>query len=279
MQERGQVMSRKGWQGFSALVLGVALVLALAGAGRAGPILERIQQRGELRVGTAPNFPPLEARAKDGSIIGFDMDLARHIARAMKVRLEVVAMPLKELLPALERGELDLVLSGLTITPQRNLKVVFVGPYLVAGQTVLVRREVAGKVRSVADLNHPRYTVVASAHTTAAEAVRRVLPRARLITAQGEDRAFGLLLAGKAQAMVADLPFCTVMAFRHRDQGLVHLDTPFTFEPLGIAIPQGDPDLANWLGNFLTLLRGTGILDRMGNRWFRDAGWMRQLAP
>jgi|Deesub1362A_J573_1020465.scaffolds.fasta_scaffold01195_2 polar amino acid transport system substrate-binding protein len=272
-------MSHKGLQRFWALVLCVALVLGLAAVGWAGPVLARIQQRGELRVGTEPNFPPLEARAKDGSIIGFDMDLARHIARAMGVKLKVVAMPLKELLPALERGELDMAISGLTITPKRNLKVVFVGPYLMAGQTALVRREVAAKVRSVADLNRSRYTVVASADTTAAEAVRRLLPKARLITVPGEDRAIKLLLAGKAQAMVADLPFCTVMAFRHRDQGLLHLDTPFTFEPLGIAIAQGDPDLANWLANFLTLLRGTGILDRMGERWFRDASWMKQLAP
>ncbi len=262
-----------------ALVWAVGLVLGLAGAGWAGPVLSRIQERGELRVGCEPNFPPLEARAKDGSIIGFDMDLARHIARAMGVRLKVEAMPLKELLPALERGELDLALSGLTITPERNLKVVFVGPYLVAGQTALVGREVAGRVRSVADLNHARYTVVAGAHTTAAEAVRRLLPKARLVTVPGEDQAIKLLLAGKAQAMVADLPFCTVMAFRHRAQGLVHLDTPFTFEPLGIAMAQGDPDLANWLANFLTLLRGTGLLDRMGERWFRDASWMKQLAP
>jgi len=103
------------------------------------------------------------------------------------------------------------------------------------------------------------------------------LPKAKLVTTDGEQNALRLLLTDQAQAMVADMPFCAAMAFRHAGQGVVHLDVPLTFEPLGIAIAPGDPQLANWLGNFLTLLKGTGRLDSMGDYWFRDPSWLKRL--
>lgn len=260
------------------MILTLALTWAApAGVAHAGPVLDRILRAGDLRVGLDPSFPPLEATSKSGKVIGFDVDLAEEIARAMKVKLTLVEMPFQKLLPALGEGRLDMVISGVTITPERNLTVAFVGPYLLAGQTVLIPERLAGKVQSFEDLNATSYTVAAPRHTTAEAAVRSHLPQANLAAAEGEINALKLVLEGKADALVADLPFNAVMAFRHKDKGYVHLDSPFTFEPLGIAIPQGDPELANWLTNYLTILRGSGTLDRLGDRWFRDPGWMKSL--
>lgn len=253
------------------------VLLLLAAPAWAGPTLDGVISRGILRVGMDPTFPPLEAKAKDGTIIGFDVDLAGEIASAMGVRLKLVQVAFGELPDALAQGRIDMILSGMTITPRRNLTMVFVGPYLLAGQTILVKSALARKVHGYADLNSPEYTVAAARHTTAVQAIRRLLPRARLQEASGEQNALKLLLSGKAQALVADMPFNSVMAFRHRAQGVVHLDTPFTFEPLGIAIPPGDPELVNWLDNLLTLLRGSGRLDRLGDKWFRDPTWMKRL--
>jgi polar amino acid transport system substrate-binding protein len=92
----------------------------------ASPVLDRILQRGELVVGTAGSMPPLNMTTKAGKIIGFEADLAGYMATAMGVRLKLEAMPFSELLPALEAGSVDLVISGLTITPERNLKLSWV---------------------------------------------------------------------------------------------------------------------------------------------------------
>ncbi|MFH1061154.1 MAG: transporter substrate-binding domain-containing protein [Pseudomonadota bacterium] len=257
------------------LLLG--LVLITAGPAAAGPVLARVLAAGEVRVGLDPAFPPLEARNKKGDLVGFDVDLARLVAEALGVRLRLVDMPFPALLPALREGRLDLVLSGVTMTAQRNREVAFVGPYLVAGQTVLLRRGLMGRVRAPADLDRPDYTLAATRDTTAAEAARQSMPQARLIVTANEQEAFALVRAGKADAMVADMPYNAFMAFRHPEVGLIHLDSPFTFEPLGIVMAQGDPDLVNFLANLLTQLKGNGELDRIGQKWFQDPAWAKDI--
>ena len=261
------------------LVILFALVLTLTCplAAQAGKVLDRILQRRELRVGLDPTFPPLEALTKKGRLIGFDVDLAQLLASGLGVRLKLVQVPFKDLLPALRQGRLDMVISGLTITARRNRRVVFLGPYLMAGQTILIHHKMADRIRGPEDLNQPGITVVVPRDTTAEEVVRRLMPKARVLTTRGEMRAVKKLLKGQAQALVADLTFNSLMAFRYRSRGIIHLDTPFTFEPLGIAIAQGDPDLANWLHNQLFLLRGSGTLDRLGEKWFHDPTWIEKL--
>ncbi len=255
----------------------LALALLCPPLSQAGQVLERILEKQELRVGLDPTFPPLEAITKKGRLIGFDVDLAELLAAGLGVKLKLVQMPFKDLLPALARGRLDMVISGLTITARRNRKVVFIGPYLMAGQTILIHHKMADRIRGPEDLNKSDLTVVVPKDTTAEEVVRRLMPKARLITTRGEIKAVKKLLQGQAQALVSDLTFNSLMAFRYRSRGIIHLDTPFTFEPLGIAIPQGDPDLANWLHNQLFLLRGAGSLDRLGEKWFHDPTWIEKL--
>jgi len=258
-------------------LLYLILISFAAASAWAGPVLEAIKASGQLRVGLDPTFPPLEAKAKDGTLMGFDVDLALHIAQAMNVKPVLTETPFKDLLPALKAKKLDMAISGMTITPQRNLGFVFVGPYLLSGQTALIKDRLGSRVRRAVDLNSAAYVVAAAGHTTSAQAVRDWLPQAKLMTEDGEQNALRLLLTDQAQAMVADMPFCAAMAFRYAEQGVVHLDVPFTFEPLGIAIAPGDPELANWLSNFLTLLKGTGRLDIMGDYWFRDPSWLKRL--
>src|SRR5450759_3777039 len=114
-----------------ALACLVATFALLSGCVTAPPTaptaLQRILQKGELVVGTSGDQPPLVMKDKDGNLIGFEADLAGMMAAAMNVKLKLAPMGFSELLPALEAGKVDLVISGLTITPERNLKVAFMG--------------------------------------------------------------------------------------------------------------------------------------------------------
>jgi polar amino acid transport system substrate-binding protein len=92
------------------------------------PVIDRILQRGELVVGMAGNMPPMNMTTKEGELIGYEVDLARNMAAAMGVGTKIEVMRFAELLPALQSGKIDLILSNMTITPGRNLKVAFVGP-------------------------------------------------------------------------------------------------------------------------------------------------------
>ena len=118
------------------LALGCSSFGQFAGTSRSSR-LDRILQKGELRVGLTGDQPPLNMRSKSGSIIGLEVDMAEALAESMRLEVRLVPMPFADLLPALERGDVDLVISGVTITPARNARVAFAGPYFISGKSVL----------------------------------------------------------------------------------------------------------------------------------------------
>ncbi len=243
----------------------------------AGPVIDRILQRKELVVGISGNQPPLSATSSEGEIIGLDAELAQLIADTMGVKIKFEVMPFSELLSSLQARKVDMVLSGVTITPERNLKVAFAGPYFISGKSIVTTREKALSIESVADINSPSTTLVALKGSTSQDFVQKVVSQAKLVTTKNYDEALNLLLEGKADAMVADYPFCAVSAFRYREKQLIALDQPFTYEPIGIALPANDPLLLNWVENFLLTLEGSGALEMLTEKWFKDSSWLNKL--
>jgi polar amino acid transport system substrate-binding protein len=114
----------------SLVLCAVIVVGAVAPTMAAEGVLSRIVESGELRVGTSGAQPPFTVKSKDGSLIGYEVDVAKLLANAMNVELKLVEMPFNELLAALDAGKVDVVMSGMTMTPERNLKAAFVGPWL-----------------------------------------------------------------------------------------------------------------------------------------------------
>jgi polar amino acid transport system substrate-binding protein len=255
---------------FAALALGVALLLGSAAHAVAGDVFDDILARNELVVGTSPDYPPLSFRAPDGTIKGAEIDLARRIAVAMGVDLRVIGRPFSELLPALEAGEFHMVISALTMTPERNTRVAFVGPYMISGQNILGRKERVAAVRSFADMNRPDFSIAVALGTTSETVANQLLPEADIVVAQSLDVALHLLRNGQVDALMADQPYVAVAEHRYKSEGLAKGDTPFTFEPLGIALPPDDPLLINWLQNFLFTFEGSGQLDMLFEGWFKN---------
>jgi polar amino acid transport system substrate-binding protein len=222
-------------------------------------------------------MPPLNMRTKDGEVIGLDLDLARILAAGMEAKLRVETMPFADLLPALEAGKVDLVLSGMTMTPGRNRKFAFVGPYFVSGKSLVAKKATVAPVKKGSDLNVPEMTLAALNGSTSAAFIEKVLPKARLVTVKDYDEGIALVLDDRASALVADHPICEVSAYRHRDRGLVALKEKLTYEPLGVALPPNDPLLVNWVQNLLQGLEGSGDLGKLRKRWFEDTDWLEKL--
>jgi polar amino acid transport system substrate-binding protein len=214
---------------------------------------------------------------KDGQIIGLEADIAGSIADAMGVKLRLEAMPFSELLPALEAGKVDIILSGMTIIPGRNLKVAFVGPYLISGKGFLTKAQKIAAAKDSYELNSPDVTIAALKGSTSQSYIEDFIPKAKLVTTEDYDEAVDLVIKDQVDAMFADYPICLVSLLRHPDAGLVSFITPITYEPLGIALPANDPHLINWLENFLETLDGSGELERLKNEWFKGGPWLREL--
>ena len=243
----------------------------------ASPVIDRILQRGELVVGMAGNMPPMNMTTKEGELIGYEVDLAKNMAASMGVRAKFSVMPFAELLPALQSGKIDLILSNMTITPARNLKVAFVGPYFTSGKAFLTKIKTIALADEAADIDAKNTKLVALKGSTSQAFVEKAIPDATLVTANDYDEAVKMVLEGKVDAMVADYPICVVSVFRYPDQGLLSVVTTLTYEPIGVGVQAGDPLLVNWVENFMGIAEETGLLQKFEEKWFRKADWLLKL--
>jgi polar amino acid transport system substrate-binding protein len=169
-----------------------------------------------------------------------------------------------------------MIISSMTITAERNLRIAFVGPYFISGQSILTTKAAAMGISSPADVNKAGFSIAVPRGTTTEMIAKNMLPKADRVPAASTDEALKMLVDGKVKAMMADFPFVTVEAIRYRDKGLVSKQ-PLTSEPLGIAVRPNDPLLVNFLENLLGTMRGNGLLNALTQRWFKETDWMADL--
>lgn len=241
------------------------------------PVLDRVFKSGILRVGMSGDQPPFNMTTAKGQIIGMEADLANALADSMGVRAEFDKKPFGELLPALEKGEVDMVLSQVTMTTARNTRVAFVGPYFISGKAILTRSKTLSEADEVKDINMTGIRLSALAGSTSETFIRQSVPTARLVATPTTDLAIQAVIDGKVDAMVADLPVCVVAVLRHPDADLITLQSPFTFEPIGAALPPDDPLFLNLVENYMGLLEGTGLMEQLEARWLDNDAWLAEL--
>lgn len=259
-----------------ALVVSIGAPLA-AMAGDNAPVATRIVESGKLRVGMSGAQPPYNMKSKSGTLIGYEVDIANMLAGAMGVDLVLVEKPFAELLPALHKGEIDIIMSGMTMTARRNLEAAFVGPYQVSGKSVLTKSSTIAAIAEAEELDQSKTHIVALKDSTSQQFVKAAWPKAQFTAVDEYDAGVKMVLEGKADALIADYPICALSILRHPDAGLVTLDRPLTIEPIGAAIPAGDTVLLNMVENYLGALEMVGLLEMLEEQWFDGGSWLAQI--
>ena len=259
----------------SVAVLVLFIALMLVGVASAGTVLEGILKKGELVVGISGDQPPLNATTKDGTVIGLDADIAQAIATSMSVKIRFSRMPFAELLPALQAGKVDMIVSGMTMTPDRNLKVAFVGPYYISGKGILTKLKSLELLKKDG-VNSEKFKVATLKGSTSQYIVEKAAPKAKLTLAASYDEALNLLFQDKVDAVIADYPYCAYVVTRYPDKGLALGESKLSFEPLGIAVRE-DTLWINGLENFIRMLVASGDMNALQDKWFRNGAWIKQL--
>ncbi|MDW6003625.1 transporter substrate-binding domain-containing protein [Vibrio mangrovi] len=259
---------------FTGLVLGAAIFSSATTLATASTI-EGILKSGELKFCFEAGYVPFEMTSKDGRFIGFDIDIAKHMARSIDVKFVPVNTAWDGIIPTLQTNKCDFI-GGMTVTPKRNLKVSFADAYMQIGQTVLLAPKLKGKISNYRELNHAGYTVTTQMGTTGAEAAKKYLSNAKVDLYETSADAVLQVANGRADAFVYDLPYNAMYASQHADR-VVHLDSAFTFEPLAWAVRQGDAEFVNFLNNYLKQIRGDGTYERIYNKWFKSDQWMKNV--
>ncbi len=264
--------SKSRW--ISAITLALCtLSLPAAWAGN----MEQIKKNG-LRVCLEPGYMPFIMNDKQGKIIGFDPDLANLLAQELGApKLELVKIAWSDIIPALIDDKCDIIMSGMSITDERRQKIDFSNAYITIGQSVLLRKELADKVKSYVDLNDPKYKVMSKQGTTSEAAAKEYIPKAQhTLVATPEEGVEGVL-NGKVDAFIYDSPYNAVAVGQHEAGKLVFLDSPFTFEPIGCAVRKGDPEFIAWLNKFLQKIQKDGTKYKLYNKWFKNTDWLKNV--
>lgn len=238
--------------------------------------LNQIMKRGELRVGLEAGYMPFEMRDRNGNIIGFDVDLAKKMASVLKVKVTLVNTQWDGIIPALLTDKFDIIMGGMTITPERNAQVNFTHPYITVGQSALLHVKHKGKITDARQLDDPNITIATKLGTSGDITATRMMTRAKIKRFETESDAALEVKNGRADAFVYDFPFLAIYAAQY-PEGVGLLPEPFTKEALGWAIRKGDPDFENWLNNFLLAIRNDGTYDVLYRRWFEGTAWLKNV--
>jgi lysine-arginine-ornithine-binding protein len=227
--------------------------------------LERVRQSGELRVGTDATYPPFET-AEGGQFTGFDIDLANAVAREMGVRAAFTNSGFDGIFPALQNGTFDIVISAVTITPERSATMLFSDPYINAGQLLAVHKDGQG-IEKPDDLKGKRIGV--QINTTAQFDFEK---REGVEVVKYDSVALALtdLRNKRIDAVVGDAPVLRYMILQSF-QDLKTVGSQFTDEKLGIVLARDNDDLRRAVNAALWRIKDSGEYDRIHQKWFGEA--------
>lgn len=247
--------TRRIFAGLMLLLLSPLPALAQSG-------LQAIKGSGELRIGTDATYPPFET-AEAGQYSGFDIDLSAAIARELGLKPRYINASFDGIFPALQNGTFDIVISSVTITPERSATMLFTDPYYDSGQLIAVRQDRQG-INGRDDLKGK--TVGVQINTTAQYDLEK-LEGVTVNKYNTVDLALQDLTNGRIDAVVCDAPVLKYMIFKSfRD--LKTVGKRFTDEKFGIAVAQGNEDLVIAINNALKKIRETGEYDQLHEKWF-----------
>ncbi len=249
------------------LLLALAAALLAPGLSVAGATTAaEVKKKGVLVLGTDPTFAPFEFKGPDGQITGFDIDIARAVARDLGVRLEVRAVGFGALMPqAVTSGRVDMAMSGITITPERARVVSFSNPYYRSAQVFIVRNGNPGKFSWPGDVKGK--TIGVQANTTGQYVAGDVLkPRGAALKVY-DDFAAGLadVRAGRIAALIGDAPTVTDLQKRLPGQ-YAKAGSDLAAEDYGMVFARNS-DLAAAANRTLARLKASGEYQKLLDRW------------
>jgi polar amino acid transport system substrate-binding protein len=254
------------------------------------PYWAKIRAGGPLIVGVNRSYPPFGAPTRDGSWVGFDVDLAKHLGQVLGVPIQLVGIRSQDAMNELGAGRIDLAMAGLTRTVFRSAQISFSAPYLVVTQGALVeRRYVEGSrgtdeerrrntLESYFDLAEINGLKVAAVKWTRPHRLAIThLTKAKITAFDTLQEASQALIDNKVDALVHDAPYIRAWPLIHPDAAgrFRALIKPVTEEPIAIAIRKGDLEFLRFLDAYVGEVRGDGTVERILRRHFVDAEWAK----
>ncbi|WP_026486324.1 basic amino acid ABC transporter substrate-binding protein [Caldanaerobius polysaccharolyticus] len=230
--------------------------------------LDRIKKAGVLVMGTSADFPPYESHQLvngEDKIVGFDVDIAQAIADGLGVKLRIEDMKFDGLIAALQSGKIDMIVAGMTPTPERAKSVDFSDLYYNGKQVLVVKKD-NKTIKSASDLKGKKLD--AQLGTTSEKAARgikgaTVIPIDKVSTEVMEVK------TGKVDGMVVEQTVAVAYLKENPDLKIVEIPELKSEEGAAIAVKKGDKALLDEINKILKQLKNSGEYDKLIDKWFR----------
>jgi polar amino acid transport system substrate-binding protein len=238
--------------------------------------METIRSRGTLRVGISI-FVPWAMHSNKGELIGYETDVARQLADDLGVKVEFVQTSWAGIISDLLADKYDIIISGLSLTPERALLINFSEPYSHSSSVLIASRKRAGKLKSKEQFNSKSVSIGVVKGSTGEKALSRDFPKATVTPFDTESQAIAALLAGKIHAMVSSTPKTGYLLNQHGKEVFKPLANPLATYAEGFGVRKGDADFLNYLNTWIRYNTQNGWLAECHHYWFETVAWADQL--
>jgi len=242
----------------------------------ASGVLPKILDRGRIRVGIT-TFYPWAMPDRDGKWIGYNIDIATQLAEDMGVDLEFVPAAYEELNTALKNDRFDVMIAGTSTTTWRNLEVNITTPYIRHSVSIVTSRKLEGVIETTDDLNKPDIVVLRSG-LEGANTAKRLYPRAQDTLIKDDAQCFQAVQDSTAHAFHSIAPKASLIMLQYPNLFYVPPAMhPIVIQQAGISVRKGDPDILNYLDNWLLQRRRDGWLEARWHNWSETTEWFDQV--
>lgn len=243
----------------------------------ADSVIEEIKKRGSIKVGLSM-FVPWSMRNKEGELIGYEIDVAKKLAADMEVEIEFFPTAWDGIIPALISGKFDVIISGMSITPKRNLTVNFTAPYANSGLAIVANKQLTEGFTTLEDFNSPEVKFSLRRGATPVAFVQSTFPKAELLQFDEDGASLQEVVNGNSHATVASEPTPTLWIENYPDTMHRPFDQLFDKRSEAFAIRKGDPDALNFFNNWIQIHWDNGWLKERHDYWFKTRDWKDQVA-
>jgi len=239
--------------------------------------LQNVLEKKLLRIGVSL-FTPWTIKQRDGQLVGFEIDVAKQLAKDLGVKPEFHVLEWEKIMPALLKREIDIISAGMVITPQRALKFNFSQPYDSSGIGLVTNIPLTKTFNGPHDLNRSEVTITAVTGSISEDVARRVFPNATIKTLSSSQEAIQSVTKGKVHAYVEHEPITTFIALDNPETVDEPLSKPLLETRAGFAVNKGDPDFINFLNAWIISHDADVWLPSAHNYWFEGVEWRKDLA-
>ena len=240
-------------------------------------VIEEVQDRGTLKVGLGL-FEPWSACNADGELIGFEIDVATKVAADMGVELESARTNWAYIISELIAEQFDVIISGMQILPQRNLRVNFTSPYNATGTFLVANTAQTTDLETLADFNSADVTIATRRGASSIPAIENVFPDAMLLLFDTDNEVLQAVVAGEAHAAAAFATTRTTWVEAHPEMLHLPFEEPFSSGVAGMAVRKGDLDTLNFFNSWIAANKANGWLEQHRQYWFETHEWADQVA-